>query len=320
MPEQYAVQLTPEHAGKRLDKVLAEMFPEYSRSCLQNWLKSGYITVDGAAGVAKQKVQGDESLQLTLPDLPADSEIVAESIDLDIIAADEDIVVVNKPAGLVVHPAPGNTNGTLQNALLNYAPELAAVPRAGIVHRLDKDTSGLLVVARNLPAHKNLVGQLQARSVSREYIAVVQGAVVAGGSIDAPIGRHAQDRKRMTVRADGRQAVTHYRVQERYRQHTQLAIKLETGRTHQIRVHLAHIRKPIVGDPVYGGRLQIPPKASGPLKAQLQQFRRQALHAIQLGLVHPRSGEPLQWQSPLPADLDSLIKTLRNDAAADRGE
>lgn len=310
---QYAVTLTTEQSNKRLDKVLAEMFPEYSRSCLQGWLKAGYIKVNGRAAVAKQKVHGDESLELTVPDLPPADSVEAEPIELNLVAEDPELLVINKPAGLVVHPAAGNPSGTLQNALLHHYPELAGIPRAGIVHRLDKETSGLLVIARTLFAHKQLVEQLQQRTVSREYIAIVQGKVIAGGSVDEPIGRHPQDRKRMAVRKDGRQAITHYRVAERYRHHSQLAVKLETGRTHQIRVHMAHLRRPLVGDPVYGTRLRIPPQATDALQQQLQQFRRQALHAAQLGLVHPRSGEELVWSAPLPEDMQLLIAALQED-------
>ena len=313
----YSVTLMEEQTNRRLDKVLAEMFPEYSRNCLQAWLKEGYITVNGQPGVAKQKVKGDELVEMTEPDLPPLDAIAAEPIALNFVAEDEELLVIDKPAGLVVHPAVGNRDGTLQNALLHHYPELAAIPRAGIVHRLDKETSGLLVIARTLYAHKALVDQLQKRTVSREYIAITQGTIVAGGDVNEPIGRHQQDRKKMSVRRDGREAITHYRVLERYRQHTQLAVKLETGRTHQIRVHMAHIRKPLVGDPVYGGRLRIPPQATEALQVQLQQFRRQALHAARLGLVHPRSGEQLQWESPLPGDLQALINALREDSTVD---
>jgi len=221
--------------------------------------------------------------------------------------------VINKPAGLVVHPAAGNPDGTMLNALLHHAPELVSVPRAGIVHRLDKETSGLLVVARTLKAQAHLVQQLQERAFEREYEAVAVGVMLSGGSVDAPIGRHPVDRKRMAVSQRGRPAVTHYRVAERFRAHTHVRVQLETGRTHQIRVHMAHIRYPLFGDPVYGGRLRIPPKSSEQFTEALRNFRRQALHAVRLGLTHPESGKVMQWQAPLPADMEYLLHVLRED-------
>jgi 23S rRNA pseudouridine1911/1915/1917 synthase len=231
-----------------------------------------------------------------------------------VLYADSDLLVIDKPAGLVVHPAAGNPAGTLLNALLHYDPALADLPRAGIVHRLDKATSGVLVVARNLTAHKSLVDALQARRVKREYLAVVQTVLTAGGSVDAPIGRHPVDRKRMAVVPGGKESLTHYRVEERFRAHTLVRVQLETGRTHQIRVHMAHQHIPILGDPVYGGRLRLPPGAGSELQAQLTGFRRQALHAARLTLTHPSSGETVSWSAPLPADMTRLLETLRTDA------
>lgn len=306
-------QLGTEYNGKRLDKVLAEMFPEYSRSCLQDWLKNGFITVNAEAADSKQKVKGGEWLQMDIPQLAKVSDVQAEAIELQVVYDDAELIVINKPAGMVVHPAAGNPGGTMQNALLHRYPELSGLPRCGIVHRLDKDTSGLLVVARTLQAHKSLVEQLQQRTVSREYVAIVQGTLVAGGRIEAPVGRHPQDRKRMCVRQGGRSAVTHYRVMERYRQHTSLQVTLETGRTHQIRVHMAHIKKPVVGDPVYGGRLRIPAGSTESLHHLLSNFRRQALHAARLGLLHPGNGEALQWQAGIPDDMRALMIELKRD-------
>jgi 23S rRNA pseudouridine1911/1915/1917 synthase len=242
----------------------------------------------------------------------------AQDLPLDVVYADASILVINKPAGIVVHPAAGNQDGTLVNALLHYDPSLAEVPRAGIVHRLDKDTSGLLVVARTLQAQASLVRQLQARTVFREYVALVQGVLVAGGSVDAPLGRHPVDRKRMAVVGNGREAITHYRVNTRYRAHTLIDVKLETGRTHQIRVHMAHVGNPLVGDPVYGGRARLPKQATPELVAALQGFRRQALHARRLELEHPESGEWLGWEVPIPADFLDLLTLLEADIEAHR--
>jgi 23S rRNA pseudouridine1911/1915/1917 synthase len=308
------LRIPPAAAGKRLDKVLAELFPDYSRSCLQNWLKLGFITLDAAAGIAKQKVFGGEALRLDVPAGEPPAEDAAEDIPLEIVHEDADIIVLNKPPGLVVHPAAGNRGGTLQNGLLHRYPELSSVPRAGLVHRLDKDTSGLLVVARHLRAHKSLVEQLQTRSMGREYDAIVQGVLISGGDIDQPVGRHPRDRLRMSVREGGREAVTHYRLLERFRAHSYLRVQLETGRTHQIRVHMAHIRKPLVGDPLYGGRLRLPPEAAPELSERLHAFRRQALHARRLELLHPATEQPVEWSVALPADMQSLLDALRADA------
>src|SRR5215472_14050426 len=258
-----------ELAGQRFDQALARLFPEYSRSRLTQWIKDGHALLDGEPARPRAAVVDGQKVVLTVVLEPLTT-VAAEDLPLDIVYEDEALLVVNKPAGLVVHPGAGNRAGTLQNALLHHAPELADIPRSGLVHRLDKDTSGLLVVARSLESHTRLVAALQAREFEREYLAVVNGVMTGGGTVDAPLGRHATDRLRMSVREDGRTAVTHYRVAQRYRAHTQVAVHLETGRTHQIRVHLAHIRYPIVGDPVYGRRLTLPPAAMPQLKEALQ--------------------------------------------------
>ncbi|PWG62620.1 23S rRNA pseudouridine(1911/1915/1917) synthase RluD [Sediminicurvatus halobius] len=296
-------------AGQRLDRALAELFPEFSRSRLQRWLREGALRVDGATPRPRAAVQGGEQVVLEAV-LEAEGPAEAEAIPLTVVHEDDSLLVIDKPAGLVVHPGAGNREGTLQNALLHHDPALAAVPRAGIVHRLDRETSGLMVVARTLPAHTDLVAQLQARSVGREYLALVAGTFTAGGHVEAAIGRHPRDRLRMAVREDGKPAVTHYRIERRFPAHTLLRCRLETGRTHQIRVHMAHIRHPIVGDPLYGGRLRLPPGADKTVTDALRGFRRQALHAERLTLRHPATGETLSWTSPLPADFDSLLRVL----------
>jgi 23S rRNA pseudouridine1911/1915/1917 synthase len=302
-------------AGWRLDQALADALAEYSRSRLTSWIKSGRVTVDGEQRRPSDRVWGGEIVVVACEVLPDQRTPAAEAIPLEIIHEDAAILIINKPVGLVVHPGVGNWRGTLLNGLLHYDPALAAIPRGGIVHRLDKDTSGLLVVARSLTSHTDLVRQLQARSVVREYLALVNGVATGGGSVDAPIGRHGQDRLRMAVRdqGGGREAVTHYRLEERYRAHTLLRCRLETGRTHQIRVHLAHIGYPLVGDPLYGGRPRLPPGASSDLVERLRALGHQALHATHLALIHPQSGEMMAWQSPLPADLVALIDSLRED-------
>jgi 23S rRNA pseudouridine1911/1915/1917 synthase len=308
--------VSPELSGKRLDQVLARLFSDYSRSRLQGWIREGRVQVDGRLRKAKEKVWAGE--QITLRALLEDRDgCEAEDIPLDLLYEDEHLLVVNKPAGLVVHPAAGNWSGTLQNALLHHDPELVKLPRAGIVHRLDKDTTGLMVVARSLPAHKRLVEALQAREIKREYMAVVNGLPTAGGTVDAPIGRHPVNRVRMAVVAGGKPARTHFRISERFRAHTLLGVRLESGRTHQIRVHMAYVRHPLVGDPVYGGRLKLPPAASEELRSLLRGFGRQALHARRLSLVHPLSGEGMSWVSPVPEDLAALLEGLRRDVRTD---
>jgi 23S rRNA pseudouridine1911/1915/1917 synthase len=299
----------------RLDQALAQLFDEYSRSRLSQWLKAGQVRVNGQQLRGRDKVWGGEQVEIHA-ELEEQTDWQAEAIPLEIVYEDEQLLVINKPAGLVVHPAAGNLTGTLVNALLHHDASLSTVPRAGIVHRLDKDTSGLLVVAKTLTAQKSLVEQLQARSILREYQAVVTGVLTAGGTVDAPIGRHPVHRKRMAVVPNGKSAVTHYRVVERFRAHSWIRCRLETGRTHQIRVHMAHIHHPLVGDPVYGGRLRLPTGCDTSLAETLRNFQRQALHAGRLGLVHPASGKTLEWKAALPADMESLLAGLRTDAEA----
>jgi len=299
--------------GRRLDQALAELVPDYSRSRLQQWIRAGQVTLDDRIPEVRQRVLGGESIRIEAGMVEQVASL-PEDIPLDLVYQDTDLLVLNKSAGLVVHPAAGNPAGTLLNALLHFDAGLARLPRAGIVHRLDKQTSGLMVVARTLAAHRQLVDDLQARRVRREYLSVVQGVLTAGGTVNAPIGRHPVDRKRMAVVSGGREAVTHYRVVERYRAHSLLRVRLETGRTHQIRVHMAHARCPVVGDPVYGGRPRPPRGAGEALQDALRRFRRQALHAERLELAHPASGETLAWQAPLPADMAALIEVLRADA------
>ena len=305
--------VTEQFAGQRLDAALASMFPEYSRSRLQQWIRDGRVLLDGSIVKPRTRLAGDEVLQLNIQLTDQSDQIEPQAIPLDIVFEDQDIIVLNKPAGLVVHPAAGHADGTLVNALLHYDTELSYVPRAGIVHRLDKDTTGLMVVARNLTAHKHLVEELQQRSVQREYQAIVHGVITAGGTIDAAIGRHVRDRVRMCVRDDGKPASTHYRVINRFRAHTHVQLKLETGRTHQIRVHMQYIRHPLVGDPVYGGRQRIPPQANAELVELLRGFRRQALHAFRLSLVHPGTGKQLSWKAPVPEDMVRLLAALDED-------
>ncbi len=299
-------------AGQRIDKALAELFPEYSRGRLQRWLKEGAIVVDGRTPRGRDKARGGERVVLNRPDEvePDLARVEAEPVALNVVYEDEAIVVIDKPAGLVVHPAVGNWSGTLMQGLLHRYPDIGGVPRAGIVHRLDKSTSGLLVVARTLQAHAALVEALQRREMRREYLALVEGTFVAGGRVDAPIGRHPVDRKKMAVVRHGRDAITHYRIRQKYLAHTLLDVKLETGRTHQIRVHMAHIRHPIVGDPVYGGRRRVPAGLDDTTVALLHAFPRQALHAWRLGLIHPASGEAMRWESRVPDDMQRLLDGL----------
>jgi 23S rRNA pseudouridine1911/1915/1917 synthase len=302
-----------ELGGARLDQVAASLFPDYSRSRLQTWIKRGELQVDGGQRRPRDKVAAGECL-VVAAELEQEVGWRAQDIDLDIVYEDASILVVNKPAGLVVHPAAGHVDGTLVNAVLGYAPELSQLPRGGIVHRLDMDTSGIMVVAKTLPAHHNLVEQLQARSVKREYSAVCVGAMTGGGTVDAAMGRHPKQRKKMAVLAvGGKTAITHYRVAQRFGSHTHIAVNLETGRTHQIRVHMAHRHYPLIGDPLYGGRPRIPKGASDELIAALRGFPRQALHARVLGLIHPDTGEHVQFECPMPADMVSLLATLQRE-------
>jgi len=305
-------RIPAELSGQRLDQALAQLFPEFSRSRLSQWIKDGRVQVDDAAARPRDPVMGGQKVQLLIPAEPL-SDMAPEALPLEIVHEDAAIIVVNKPVGMVVHPGAGNHSGTLQNALLHHAPELAQVPRAGLVHRIDKDTSGLLVVARTLEAHTALVAALQAREFERGYLAVAVGVMTGGGTVDAPIKRHPTDRVRMSVREGGRESVTHYRVLKRFRAHTYISVELETGRTHQIRVHLAHIRYPLVGDQVYGRRLGPPRNASPRLQETLRGFHRQALHAAKLGLTHPVTGEALHWEVPPPADFQQLLAALEED-------
>jgi 23S rRNA pseudouridine1911/1915/1917 synthase len=301
--------------GMRLDQAAARLFPDFSRARLQAWIRDGHLTLDGAAARPRERVQAGGVLEL----VPAAVDEVSwegEALPLVLLHEDEDLIVVDKPAGLVVHPGAGNHSGTLVNALLAHRPDLARLPRAGIVHRLDKDTSGVLVVAASERAHRSLVEQLQDKTMRRDYVAVARGRLVGGGTVDEPIGRHPRQRTRMAVVASGgKPAVTHYRIRERFAHHTALDVSLETGRTHQIRVHLAHRGYPLLGDPVYGGRLQLPRGAREELIAGLRAFRRQALHARQLQLLHPGSGDLCTFASPLAADLERLLACLRSEDA-----
>lgn len=306
------IPIPAELSGLRFDQALAQLFPEYSRSRLSQWVKDGRVLLDGRPARPRDAVMGGQKIQVQVPEEPL-SELVPEALPLEIVYEDAALLVVNKPAGMVVHPGAGNPGGTLQNALLHHAPELAQVPRAGLVHRIDKDTSGLLVVARTLEAHTALVAALQAREFQRGYLAVCIGVMTGGGTVDAPIKRHPTDRVRMSVREGGRESVTHYRVLKRFRAHTYMNVELETGRTHQIRVHLAHIKYPLVGDQLYGRRLGPPRNASPLLQEVLRGFRRQALHAAKLGLAHPATGEQLLWEVPAPPDFQQLLAALEAD-------
>ena len=289
------------------------MFPDYSRSRLKEWLLSGAILVDGGSRRPRDAVKGGESIEFE-PQPEAEVRAEPEPIALDVVHEDEFLLVVNKPAGLVVHPGAGNPHGTLMNGLLHHAPQLEGVPRAGIVHRIDKDTTGLLLIAKTLRSHTALVRQLAERTISRDYLAVCNGVLTGGGKIDEPIARHPVDRKRMSVQSGGKPAVTHFKVLERFRAFTYVSVKLETGRTHQIRVHFAWRRNPLVGDPVYGGRLALPAGASQALIDMLRRFKRQALHAARLAFEHPASGETVTFEAPLPQDFERLLAVLREDA------
>jgi len=309
MPPQQGC-ISPELAGKRLDQAVAGLFPDYSRSRLQAWIGEGRVTLNGRPAKQRDKVAAGDVVELRAV---REQQVQAQPQDirLDILFEDEHLLVVNKPAGLVVHPAAGNPDSTLLNGLLYHEPNLVELPRAGIVHRLDKDTTGLMVVAKTQLAYQRLVAAMAAREIRREYRALVVGRLKVGGCIEQPIGRHPTQRTRMAVNPLGKPAVTHYRVLEQFRAHTLLKVTLETGRTHQIRVHMAHIRHPVFGDPVYGGRLQLPPGASDELKHLMRHFGRQALHARRLGLAHPVSGRALQWEAPLPLDMAELLEGLR---------
>ena len=296
--------------GDRLDVALSEMLPDYSRSKITAWIKSGDALINNKAFKPKDKVNGSQIVILSL-NKKQNNDWSAENIALNIVFEDEDIIIINKPFGLVTHPGAGNWNGTLANALLYYDPKLSKLDRAGIVHRLDKNTSGLMVIARNEKSQKYLVEQLQSHSVVREYSAIVYGHMISGGTVDEPIGRDPKDRIRQAVVEDGKDAVTHYRVIDRFAHHTHVKAILETGRTHQIRVHLSYIGHPLIADPMYGGKIRFPKKADDHLKNALKKFNRQALHAKKLTLTHPITLEQMSWKAPLPQDLQDLLKVLQ---------
>lgn len=314
-------ELIPESClGKRLDQTLAEMFPDYSRSRLKDWILAGKVSVDGQVITkARDKVFGGETVIIDA-EVEAEVRFEPQDIPLDIVYEDDDILVINKPADFVVHPGAGNPDGTVLNALLHHCPQLDVVPRAGIVHRLDKDTTGLMVVAKTIAAQTNLVEALQLREITREYEAVANGLMTAGGTIDEPIGRHSSKRTHMAITPFGRPSVTHYRVMEKYRLHTRVRLRLETGRTHQIRVHMAHITHPLVGDPVYGGRPRPPKNATPELLQFLRNFKRQALHATMLSLYHPITGEQMTWYAEAPDDFKELVRLLQADTKANAKE
>lgn len=310
--------IPPELDEHRLDQALSKLFPQFSRSQLQSWIKAGQVTVDEKIKLRpRDKVSTDQQIELN-----ADPSVLknkkesweAQYIPLNIIYEDEALLLINKQAGLVVHPGAGTPDQTLVNALVHYAPELENVPRAGVIHRLDKGTTGLLVVARTLEAHHKLVKALQKREISRQYQAIVNRVMISGGTIEAPIGRHPTQRTKMAVTQAGREAITHYRIIERYRAHTRIQVKLETGRTHQIRVHLSHIHYPIIGDATYGKNVKPPALLSESLKKTLLHFKRPALHAYKLGLIHPITHQSMEWEAPLPDDMKELIRELQGDA------
>lgn len=314
-PLQLSAVIPPELAGKRLDQALSAIFSEHSRSRLQGWIRKGDVLLDGIPAAQRYKVRGGESVEIDTsiePQLSWD----AEEIPLEVIHEDAQLLVINKPAGLIVHPGAGNPQHTLLNALLHLDPQLQLVPRAGIVHRLDKDTSGLMVVARTPETHTALISELQQRAVKREYQAIVSGVMTAGGTVDQPVGRHPRKRVRMAVVDRGKEAVTHYRIIKRYRAHTHIRAMLETGRTHQIRVHMAYLNHPIVADPQYAGRSRIPAGISQTLLGKLREFPRQALHAGTLALLHPRTGQQISFHAPLPADMQGLLAALQEDQDA----
>ena len=314
--ERQIVPVPDDLAGHRLDQALAAMFPQYSRSRLKSWILAGNVTVDGRELRPRDPVSGGEVVALTPLLEVAAAEARAEPVEFAVAFEDDALLVINKPAGLVVHPGSGNMGGTLMNGVMHRYPDLAALPRAGIVHRLDKDTSGLLLVAKTLESHTALVRYLALHDIERQYLAVCNGVLTGGGRIDAPIGRHPVDRLRMSVREGGKPAITHYRLRERFAAHSYVTVRLETGRTHQIRVHFAYRRHALVGDPTYGGRLALPAGASDELRDELRNFRRQALHAERLRFAHPVSGAAVEVSAPLPEDFERLLLALRQDCEA----
>ena len=308
-----SAEVQPEQMGQRLDQTLAELFPEYSRSRLKTWIEADLVNLnDRITNIPREKVLGGEKIEITV-EVEDETRFEPENIPLNIVYEDDDIIVINKPKDLVVHPGAGNPNGTVLNALLYHYPPIAEVPRAGIVHRLDKDTTGLMVVAKTIPAQTKLVRDLQKRKITREYEAIASGIMTKGGTVDQPMARHATKRTLMAVHPMGKPAVTHYRIMENYRNYTRLRLRLETGRTHQIRVHMAHIAHPLLGDQTYGGRPRPPKNASEDFMEVLRNFKRQALHAVMLRLAHPITGEMMEWYAPLPDDFVELLNTLKAD-------
>ena len=308
-----SAEVQPEQMGQRLDQTLAELFPEYSRSRLKTWIEADLVKLnDRITNIPREKVFGGEKIEITV-EVEDETRFEPENIPLNIVYEDDDIIVINKPKDLVVHPGAGNPNGTVLNALLYHYPPIAEVPRAGIVHRLDKDTTGLMVVAKTIPAQTKLVRDLQKRKITREYEAVASGIMTKGGTVDQPMARHATKRTLMAVHPMGKPAVTHYRIMENYRNYTRLRLRLETGRTHQIRVHMAHIAHPLLGDQTYGGRPRPPKNASEDFMEVLRNFKRQALHAVMLRLAHPITGEMMEWYAPLPDDFVELLNALKAD-------
>lgn len=315
MPENIKKELIipSEYHHQRIDSVLAHMLPEYSRSQLSQWIKTGAITLNNTKCKPKDKALSGATIQIDVQYSETNmdfTQCIPEDIPLNIIYEDDDVLVINKPAGLVVHPGAGNKDHTLVHALLHHAPDLHHLSRAGIIHRLDKDTTGLLIIAKTLTAHTSLTRQMQARDIERHYYTLVQGYLISGGTIDTGFGRHPRNRLKMSVMESGRQAITHYFIQQHYPDYTLLNVQLMTGRTHQIRVHMAHINHPVVGDPLYGGRMKLPAQATDSLKTQLQQFKRQALHARSLSFYHPQTGEPLHFEAPIPDDFKQLLDSL----------
>ncbi|AAX87233.1 TPA: 23S rRNA pseudouridine(1911/1915/1917) synthase RluD [Haemophilus influenzae] len=308
-----SAEVQPEQMGQRLDQTLAELFPEYSRSRLKTWIEADLVKLnDRITNIPREKVFGGERIEIIV-EVEDETRFEAENIPLNIVYEDDDIIVINKPKDLVVHPGAGNPNGTVLNALLYHYPPISEVPRAGIVHRLDKDTTGLMVVAKTIPAQTKLVRDLQKRKITREYEAVASGIMTKGGTVDQPMARHATKRTLMAVHPMGKPAVTHYRIMENYRNYTRLRLRLETGRTHQIRVHMAHIAHPLLGDQTYGGRPRPPKNASEDFMEVLRNFKRQALHAVMLRLAHPITGEIMEWYAPLPDDFVELLNALKAD-------
>lgn len=307
--DRHELMIPAGHDGRRLDQVLAELLPDYSRSRIKQWIVEGHVLLDGERPEPRTPVAEGQRVAVTAV-TEVRREIKAQVVEFRIVYEDDSLLVIDKPAGLVVHPGAGNPDGTLENGLRRHDAALASLPRSGLLHRLDKDTSGLVLVAKTVPALTHLTRALQERRITREYRALVNGCMTAGGTVDEPIGRHTVHRTRMAVQVGGRPAVTHYRVLARLVVHTWIAVRLETGRTHQIRVHLAHIGYPVVGDPDYGGRPRLPAGASPEVVATLRAFRRQALHAWGLRFQHPAGGEALEFTAPIPDDMRELLRAL----------